>query len=155
MSKKIFICGRVYDLSAHKPTTIEKRIQKRIDKITCDPDEQTGRLINFSMKVTPIAESPDYDVEFTFARNNLFAKEGVNPDFLNDSDGQFMMGMDGRFRPPVMWNMVQPFTPGRYDIPLSEFVYAYAKSAKALEASEIIGLQIESSKKELKLKIRV
>ncbi len=157
MSKKLFICGKVYELTTNNTAATAKKIQKRVDRIICDPDSEhpNQRLINFSLQVTPIAESTDYDIEFTFLRNNLFAKEGVNPELINDCDGQLLMGMDGRFKPPVMWDSVQPFAFSRYHIPLSEFVYAYAESAKALGASEIVGLQIESSKTELKLKIRV
>ncbi len=155
MNKKIFICGRIYDLAT--ASKIEERIQKRVDKITIDPDSgnPNQRLVTFSMEVTALANNTEADIEFTFARNNMFAREGINPDFINDSDAMLIMGMDGKFQPPVMWEMVEPFAFGRYHIPIFEFVPAYTESAKALGASEIKGIQIESTKTELKLKIRV
>lgn len=151
MSKKIFICGKVYDLTVQNQATIEQKIQKRVDAICNDPDNADERLVSFHLDVDWVT----LDIKFVFQRNNLFAKEGTNPEFINDSDGQLLMGMDGRFKPPVMWDLVEPFAPSRYHIPLSEFVYAYVESAQKLGAADIIGLQIESSKTELKLKIRV
>lgn len=157
MSSKIFICGRTYDLATNDTETIEKRIQKRVDRITCDPDSENPnqRFVEFSMQVAPLPDCSALNIELTFIRNNPFAKEGVNPELINDADAKLIMGMDGHFKPAVMWNLVEPFAFGRYHVPLSEFVHAYVNSAEAKGVSEITGLQIESTKTELKLKIKV
>ncbi len=155
MNKKIFICGKVYELTTTNTAVTAKKIQKRVDLICNDPENPDQRLVEFSMQVTPMPNNADLDIEFTFTRNNMFAKDGVNPELINDSDAMLIMGMDGKFQPPVMWDSVERFAFGRYHVPIFEFVPAYTGTAQVKGASEIKGLQIESSKTELKFKIRV
>lgn len=156
MTKKIFICGKIYEINTDNCGTIHEKLQNHICRLCNDPDNPNENLINLRLDFAKLSGNNDCDITFIFSRINMFAKSGVNPELINDSDGQLLIGLlDGTFKPPVMWDLVKPFASSRYHIPLSEFVYAYVESAKALGASEIIGLQIESSKTELKLKIRV
>ncbi len=154
MNKRIFICGKVYELTATNTAATAKKIQKRVDKICNDPDTPDQRLVNFSLQVTQLPNN-EQDIEFIFARNNMLAKVGSNPELINDSDAMLMMGIDGKFKPAVMWNLVEQFAFGRYHVPIFEFIPAYAETAQALNAADIIGMQIDSTKTELKLKIRI
>ncbi len=156
MNKKIFICGKVYELTAGNQTAIEKKIQKQVDKMTIDPDGYSSeRIITFKMNVNSLANNTDADIEFIFERNNFFAHYGINPELINDSDAMIAMGMNGKFRPAVMWQFVEYFAPSRYNIPLLEFVPAYAGTADKLGASKVMGMEINSTESEFKLKIRV
>ncbi|MFI3259333.1 MAG: hypothetical protein R3Y16_04475 [Rikenellaceae bacterium] len=155
MTKKIFICGKVYEINTQNCGIIHERLQNHIYRLCNDPDNPNENLVNLRLYFAKLSGNNDCDITFVFSRINMFAKSGVNPEFINDSDGQLLMGMDGRFKPPVMWELVKPFASSRYHIPLSEFAYAYVESAKVLGASEIIGLQIESNRTELKLKINI
>ncbi len=154
MDKKIFICGKTYELTAQNHAATAKKIQRRVDRMCSDPD--TGkRLVTFSMQVTPVPESDEHDIDFIFGRNNFCAIVGSNPESINDSDAMLIMGMDGRFQPPMKWQSAQYFAPMRYHVKLLDFMYAYAGTATALKATSVIGMQVDSTKTELRLKIRV
>ena len=151
MSKKIFICGKIYDLATQTTKQLETKIQKRIDKMLENETESGERLVALRLNI----DETTNEITLTFHRNNLFAKVGKNPELINDSDAQLIMGLDGKFIPPVMWDYTEPFAFNRYHVPLYEFVPAYVGSASQLGASELKGLQIESTKTELTLKIKI
>ncbi|MFR9533073.1 MAG: hypothetical protein SNG20_07325 [Rikenellaceae bacterium] len=156
MKKTIFICGKIYEISANNCVATCKAIQKHINKICNDPDNDHNEdLVTLDIEFTEMRDTGEFDITFTFKRINLFASNGVNPRLVNDSDGQLIMGMDGKFAPPVKWEFVEPFAYGRYNIPIFEFAPAYAGTAEAMGASEIKGMQVESSRDEFKLRIRV
>ncbi len=156
MSKKIFICGKTYEITANNCVATCKAIQKHINKICNDPENYPNEdLLTLDIEFTEMHNTGEFDIIFTFKRINLFAKNGINPELINDSDGMLIMGMDGKFNPPVKWELVEPFAYGRYHIPISEFAPAYAGTAEAMGASKIKGLQIESSQDEFKLRIRI
>ncbi len=156
MKKKILICGNNYEISANNCVAVAKSIQKHIDKICNDPNNPNERLVDLSLDLLEKSNGEELDITFTFDRNNLFAKNGTNPDFINDSDGMLIMGMGGHYSPPLLWEYVQPIgSTNRYNIPISEFVYAYAESVKESGATELKGIRIESSKTKFVLEISI
>ncbi|MFI3331859.1 MAG: hypothetical protein SNH07_00485 [Rikenellaceae bacterium] len=154
MTKKIYICGKVYEIDAVSCVAVCKKIQKHIDRICNDPDNGNVNFVTLSLDYTePAKDGEPVEITFTFKRNNLFAKNGVNPELINDSDGQLIMGMGRNYTPPVLWEYVKPFGINRYHIPLEEFAYAYEESVKEVGATEIQGMRIESSKSEFSMSI--
>ncbi len=156
MSKKIFICGKVYEINAESCVAVCKKIQKHINNICDDPDTGNENLVTLCVDYTePAKDDEPVEITFKFKRNNLFAKNGVNPELINDSDGELIMGMGGNYTPPVMWEYVKPIVTHRYHIPHDEFVYAYSESVKEVGATELKGLRIESSRTEFSMSILI
>lgn len=147
---KIFVCGKVYDMSALSVDKIEKRVQNRINR-ALESEFCDEQLVTFSLKT----DKKNRKIDYHFRRINLFAKYGHNPDFVNDSDAQLVCGLfNGSFKLPVMWQFVDYFAPGRYYVSLLEFVDSFASSAFDLGADQIEGMAVDSTKDEFILRLK-
>ncbi len=141
MKQKIFIAGKVYDLSQEPVEKITKKLQKKIDRMT-ENEFEPGRNVHVSIQ----QGEAENIIEIHIKRNNILGNGGTNPETICDIDGLLVMGSYGTsFRPPVMWELVEPLGLGRYMIPLAEFIYAYSETAQKLGGDEVKAMNIEST----------
>ncbi len=147
MNPKVFICGKIYNLATTTIKQIESYVQRRIDN-ALETEYSSERLVTFSL-----ITDPDFKkVELHFKRGNWLGVYGHNPDFVNDSDAKLVCGLlDGSFKLPIMWQLIEPIAPGRYNLPLFELVSCYSDSSDYLGADKLKGMSIDSSEDEFVL----
>ena len=141
MKKKIFLVGKVYDLS-----TIS--VQKIIDDVQSRLDTHYGKgCCAFSINVW----KEEKEVTINFWRNY---KDSYNTDdksiFCADMDLITGRGIEG-FAVPYMWPTVPfgyPFSTG-----IDDFIPCYKKSAKELGASRMKDIQISHNKHNLNVRL--
>lgn len=141
MKKKIFLVGKVYDLS-----TIS--VQKIIDDVQSRLDAHYGKgCCVFSINVW----KEEKEVTINFWRNY---KDSYNTDdksiFCADMDLITGRGIEG-FAVPYMWPTVPfgyPFSTG-----IDDFIPCYKKSAKKLGASRMKDIMITHSKNNLNVRL--
>lgn len=142
MKKKIFLTGKVYDLS-----TIT--VQEIIDDVQSRLDTYYGKnRIRFTLNVDKQAK----EVIINFWRSY---KEGYHPEepnniFCLDMDLLSGRGIDG-FAVPRMW----PTAPFGYlfSTGIEHFIPCYKKSAKVLGASRMKDIMIEHSENNLNVRL--
>lgn len=142
MKKKIFLAGKVYDLSTTTVQEIKDDVQSRLDThygkgcflFTLNVDKQTKEVI------------------INFWRSY---KEGYHPEerkniFCLDMDVLTGRGIDG-FAVPRMW----PTVPYGYlfSTGIEDFIPCYKKSAKVLGAARMKDIQIRHSEKNLNVRL--
>ena len=141
MKKKIFLVGKVYDLS-----TIS--VQKIIDDVQSRLDAHYGKgCCVFSIYVW----KEEKEVTINFWRNY---KDSYNTDdksiFCADMDLITGRGIEG-FAVPYMWPTVPfgyPFSTG-----IDDFIPCYKKSAKKLGASRMKDIMITHDKDNLNVRL--
>ena len=141
MKKKIFLVGKVYDLS-----TIS--VQKIIDDVQSRLDAHYGKgCCVFSINVW----KEEKEVTINFWRNY---KDSYNTDdksiFCADMDLITGRGIEG-FAVPYMWPTVPfgyPFSTG-----IDDFIPCYKKSAKKLGASRMKDIMITHDKDNLNVRL--
>ena len=141
MKKKIFLVGKVYDLS-----TIS--VQKIIDDVQCRLDAHYGKgCCVFSINVW----KEEKEVTINFWRNY---KDSYNTDdksiFCADMDLITGRGIEG-FAVPYMWPTV-PFG-YLFSTGIDDFIPCYKKSAKELGASRMKDIQISHNKHNLNVRL--
>ena len=141
MKKKIFLVGKVYDLS-----TIS--VQKIIDDVQSRLDAHYGKgCCVFSIYVW----KEEKEVTINFWRNY---KDSYNTDdksiFCADMDLITGRGIEG-FAVPYMWPTV-PFG-YLFSTGIDDFIPCYKKSAKELGASRMKDIQISHNKHNLNVRL--
>ena len=134
MKKKVFLVGKLYDLSITTANVIEHDVQNRLDA-----HYGSGCII---FKINVWKQSKEVTINF---RRNY--KDSYNTDdksiFCYDADLFTGRRING-FQVPVMWPTVPfgyPFSTG-----IDEFITCYKESAKKLGASRMKDIMITHDK---------
>ena len=141
MKKKVFLVGKLYDLSITTANVIEHDVQSRLDA------HYGSGCIKFTINVW----KDEKEVTINFRRNY---KDSYNTDsksiFCADMDLITGRGING-FQVPCMWPTAPfgyPFSTG-----IDEFITCYKESAKELGASRMKDIMIEHSEKNLNVRL--
>ena len=141
MKKKVFLVGKLYDLSITTANVIEHDVQNRLDA-----HYGSGCII---FKINVWKQSKEVTINF---RRNY--KDSYNTDsksiFCADMDLITGRGING-FQVPYMWPTVPfgyPFSTG-----IDEFITCYKESAKKLGASRMKDIMITHDKDNLNVRL--
>ena len=141
MKKKVFLVGKLYDLSITTANVIEHDVQSRLDA------HYGSGCIKFTINVW----KDEKEVTINFRRNY---KDSYNTDsksiFCADMDLITGRGING-FQVPYMWPTVPfgyPFSTG-----IDEFITCYKESAKKLGASRMKDIMITHDKDNLNVRL--
>ena len=141
MKKKVFLVGKLYDLSITTANVIEHDVQNRLDA-----HYGSGCII---FKINVWKQSKEVTINF---RRNY--KDSYNTDdksiFCYDADLLTGRRING-FQVPVMWPTV-PFG-YLFSLELDDFITCYKKSAKKLGASRMKDVMITHSKNNLNVRL--
>ena len=142
MKKKIFLGGKVYDLS-----TIT--VQEIIDDVQSRLDTYYGKnRIRFTLNVDKQAK--EVIINFWRSYNEWYHPENKTNIFCTDMDLITGRGIEG-FQVPCMWPTAPfgyPFSTG-----IDDFITCYKKSAKKLGASRMKDIQISHNEHNLNVRL--
>lgn len=142
MKKKIFLVGKVYDLS-----TIP--VQKIIDDVQSRLDTHYGKgCCVFSINVWK--EEKEITINFWRSYNDWYHPENKTNIFCADMDLITGRGIEG-FAVPYMWESAPFGYPFSTDI--DYFITCYKKSAKKLGASRMKDIQISHNEHNLNVRL--
>ena len=142
MKKKVFLVGKVYDLSITTANVIEADVQSRLDAYY-----GSGCII---FKINVWKQSKEVTINFWRNYNEWYHPENKTNIFCADMDLITGRGING-FQVPCMWPTAPfgyPFSTG-----IDEFITCYKESAKELGASRMKDIMIEHSEKNLNVRL--
>ena len=140
MKKKIFLTGKVYDLSKISTQDIQTDVQNRLDA-----HHGEGYYI---FRIS--ADGNEVIINFFRSYNDWYHPENKTNIFCADMDLLTGRGIEG-FAVPYMWPTAPfgyPFSTG-----IDDFIVCYKKSAKELGASRMKDIMITHSKDNLNVRL--
>ena len=142
MKKKVFLVGKVYDLSITTANVIETDVQSRLDA-----HYGSGCII---FKINVWKQSKEVTINFLRNYNEWYHPENKTNIFCADMDLLTGRGIEG-FAVPYMWPTAPfgyPFSTG-----IDDFITCYKKSVKKLGASRMKDIMITHSKDNLNVRL--
>ena len=141
MKKKVFLVGKLYDLSITTANVIEADVQSRLDA------HYGSGCIKFTINVWK--QSKEVTINFLRNYNEWYHPENKTNIFCADMDLVTGRGING-FQVPCMWPTAPfgyPFSTG-----IDEFITCYKESAKELGASRMKDIMITHDKDDLNVR---
>ena len=142
MKKKVFLVGKLYDLSITTANVIEHDVQNRLDA-----HYGSGCII---FKINVWKQSKEVTINFWRNYNDWYHPENKTNIFCADMDLITGRGVNG-FQVPCMWPTAPfgyPFSTG-----IDEFITCYKESAKELGASRMKDIMITHDKDSLNVRL--
>lgn len=142
MKKKVFLVGKLYDLSITTANVIETDVQSRLDA------HYGSNYIIFSINVWE--KEKEVTINFRRSYNEWYHPENKTNIFCADMDLITGRGIEG-FAVPCMWPTAPfgyPFSTG-----IDEFITCYKESAKELGASRMRDIMIKHNEDYLNVRL--